>query len=462
MNINLSISPALTIIDKIAVVIFKASAPNVIVDSQEFNPPHSSPRNITFIDVDPGTYIVNTYETTGLPTLGTLRHSFIFDPTFASARIKATDFITIAAPFADTTQYEDTDWKGWTVDTITRNGSRILFEGVDFDFETDIDGDVIGFNLLQIGDILSEGEQFVVTFLPEIVTAEATITTSKFINDTVTITANTTIDETYAGKLTKIQSATSKIVIDLPQLGTIESFLLFPFSSNGGSHVNAVFNTFAGDFIKYLNDDLTQVILGQSEELWLLNTPTEWLVIKGDAGIKNVGQIVDSYDNTDLLNLLFCNGQELNRDVYPRLWNFINQLPGTILVSEATWQDTTGGANNKGKFSTGDGVLTFRLPLLHNAGYLRGVDGSARLAGSYSADSIKDHQHITQSGGVNGLGGAGAFGLSLISYLLGIFSGAGSGRRDLTSVPCDATGALGAAITETKPKDYGIYKLIRI
>ncbi|HIF9256534.1 TPA: phage tail fiber protein [Photobacterium damselae] len=93
----------------------------------------------------------------------------------------------------------------------------------------------------------------------------------------------------------------------------------------------------------------------------------------------------------DKNGLFLPDGRELQRSAYPDLWNAVKSgdLPS---VSEAEWQ-----AGQKGVYSTGDGVTTFRLPSI--GGYFVRIaggadpDASTRKVGAFQADQNKAHSH---------------------------------------------------------------------
>ena len=105
---------------------------------------------------------------------------------------------------------------------------------------------------------------------------------------------------------------------------------------------------------------------------------------------------------------LKLNGATLSRTTYADLWAYANASNNT--VAEASW------SSNWGKFSTGDGSTTFRLPDLRGE-FLRmwddgrGVD-SGRAIGSYVADTLQGHAHMyywANVGPVIGGSGAGVY-----------------------------------------------------
>lgn len=85
-------------------------------------------------------------------------------------------------------------------------------------------------------------------------------------------------------------------------------------------------------------------------------------------------------------------GQILNRRDFPRLW----ALAADTAISDATWQSNI---NNSGRFSTGNGSSTFRMPDLRGV-FVRGLDLGRGLdparsydSGVYVPDSTKPHMH---------------------------------------------------------------------
>lgn len=385
MNINLSLSPATTIINKIAVVIYKASAPNTPVDSQEFNPPHTNPRNLTFTDVDPVAYIVNTYETTGLPTLGTLRHSFIYDPSYTSADIRATEFLKMTA---GQTGYTDATWDGWEIESIERVGVGTQYNGEDVQYYISGNGyRTDGFDLKRTDDSFGDDEKFVVRWYPRITTGPAIIQSAKIFTGSEIIDDHITIDETYNGKLLVVTSDNPIVNITLKPIATIGEFQALGIVSNGGSQVTvSIQSEGATDDFQFGGKTVTEIILGQGEQIMMLTDPANgFLVFSSSSTILQAGKFVDAYDTDIEPNTMNCDGAVLDRDIYKRLWQAVQDMPVTVLVSEATWLSNI---SNQGCFSTGDGSTTFRLPRIYSAGVFKAADGTDRVPGQYEADLV--------------------------------------------------------------------------
>lgn len=460
MDINLSISPAPTIINKLAVVIYKASAPNTAYASQEFDQPHTNPRNITFANVPAETFIVNTYETAGLPSLGTLRHSFIYDPSFTSVQIKATEFLYMTA---GQTGYTDANWAGWEIDTIERVGVGTQYEGAGKDVRYYVPGNGYrddGFDLVQVGDQFSHNEKFVIRFKNKITTG--VIQSAKVFTGTEIITSDTVIDTSYLGKLILVQGSSAVINLDISAISILGDAELLAIVSNGGSHKSCrIKSLLNNDVFQHNGATVDEIILGQSESIEIVTDTANGLIIRNaSATILQAGQFVWAYDTDNEPNVVHANGQVLSRATYRRLWLAVQNLPAGLLVSDSTWNDTTGGANNKGKFSTGNGSTTFRVPQFYSAGFIEAVDGSTRVQGTFKDWQIGDHQHEESIGTLP----TPLFGRGNTARNIGFYNESGPGFiPDLTSKPVNSDGdeMILASGQKGRPQSIGSLILIR-
>lgn len=392
MNINLSLSPATTIINKIVVVIFKASAPNAPVDHQEFDPPHDNPRNISFTDVDPGTYIVNTYETTGYPTLGTLRHSFIYDPSYTQVGIRPTEFLYMTG---GATGYTDATWADWEIESIERVGTGTQYPATDVSYFITGNGyRRDGFDLTDPADEFTDNEKFVIRFYPNIVIAPPVIQSARIFTGVENITTDTLIDETLKGKFLFVNSSDLVVMLTFKAIASLGSFDIYGIKSNGGNQVRVgIVSEGGADIFQHNGSTTDEINLGQGETLWLLSDPTnKWIVIQASEGITLAGQFADAYSKDLYENFMLADGSDLNKTTYRRLWLAAQAMPSGTIVSEATWNSVGDGANNKAFFAD-ISATTFRIPRIYAVGILKPVDGVTRLAGSYEADAIKAHNH---------------------------------------------------------------------
>lgn len=73
-----------------------------------------------------------------------------------------------------------------------------------------------------------------------------------------------------------------------------------------------------------------------------------------------IGSIIKTLSTTIPNGYLEANGSLVSRSGYTGLWNFIKAK--AVVVTDAIWQSEYAKNNNIGKYSYGDGALTFRLP----------------------------------------------------------------------------------------------------
>lgn len=156
-------------------------------------------------------------------------------------------------------------------------------------------------------------------------------------------------------------------------------------------------------------------------------------------GGDKIGQIRFSINPNIEPGYLALNGQEVNRDDYPNLWEWVQQQVG-FLVEEGEWQSLSTAHNgNVGKYSVGNGSTTFRLP---NLGcWVRGGGTAAGVGGNLDAGlpNITGTLTTKATAGVTDrtdLGiGAGAFASTMQSYAYynsgsTMYTGSGQARFD--------------------------------
>lgn len=414
MNINLSLSPAPGITSNYLVVaIYNTTAPATVVASQSFAAPHAAPVNISFTNLNGGTYYVKTFESTdGTPT-GVIRHQFLYDPTFGTANVRVDLVLTVGVSTglkAGTNTYNDTSLAGWNY-TLERRGVGSMVDlaksAANADYQTINTG---GFQLLQTGDVFGQGEVFIVHFLPQVtsVAPQQSQTAGAIWAGVKEITSDITLTSSDMGKYCNIKGSTPIVNITLPASNAVVDGTLIAFLSEGGSHIAANIIPAGTDQIKYIGDTWNNAdpfTICQGEEVWLAYHNNAWRVMMADGAWRNIGSIVTTYSK-NMLNVLPGDGNTYNRAYYPRLWRWINKLETGLLVDDSTWnfrQDNTSQGNpyhfypNVAKFSRGDASATFRMPLLiktfddnnnlKSGGYFRSVGGTD-IAGTMVADKV--------------------------------------------------------------------------
>lgn len=79
----------------------------------------------------------------------------------------------------------------------------------------------------------------------------------------------------------------------------------------------------------------------------------------------------------------YC-GQEVSRETYSALWNWVNQ--SNLVVSESEWQAISLAQNGSvAKYSSGDGASTFRVPRI--VGYAKGASSTVE-AGTHQKEGL--------------------------------------------------------------------------
>lgn len=105
------------------------------------------------------------------------------------------------------------------------------------------------------------------------------------------------------------------------------------------------------------------------------------------------GTVLHGYFLTAPAGYLLCNGALVSRATYAALWAHAQAQSG-LVVSDVAW---SASADARGRFSSGDGSTTFRLPDLRGE-FIRGLDLSrgvdtGRTLGSWLADELRSHDH---------------------------------------------------------------------
>lgn len=103
-----------------------------------------------------------------------------------------------------------------------------------------------------------------------------------------------------------------------------------------------------------------------------------------------VGTVIMGYFPTAPVGFLHGLGQLVARSTYPVLWAYVQA--NSLVVDDASWL-----FGDTGRFSSGDGATTFRLPYLAGefvrlADMGRGLD-AGRTLGSVQAGSVGPHTH---------------------------------------------------------------------
>ncbi|MGN6416151.1 MAG: hypothetical protein ACTHMC_01575 [Pseudobacter sp.] len=441
--------------------VYDASAPTVLVDSIPLPKPYGGTKNITFMNLEGIVYNFRLFESATTSPVGTVLNGFSFQPSLGSITVVRNDlYLTgdISPDFpSGQNGYDDNSLIGWSFD-LERVGMGTLEKGVDYELTLDgVPDDSLaanGWRLLRDEDVVGEEERFVHHFQPR-VTSSSSGTGSggggNMIAGSTILDSDIVLDNTYMKKVCLLQgNGVDYFTVALPPLSTVADNQLVGFISAGGDHVNASVVVDNTDSILF-NGIRSRMTMGQCEQFWLFKAYDMWNVAFPDGNFKTVGEIVYSYVMTEL-NSVFANGGILSRTTYARLWNdFVSQLPPSMLISDSGWNSTQviNGRTvyiNRGKFTTGDGSTTFRVPMIYAVGNLKIVDGSTRLAGSFEADQVGQFSgtiNIPQGNSYTGGGGNDR-------------TGRGSASPNDLSVTTTFN-----SNKENKEANFGVYALIR-
>lgn len=331
-------------------------------------------------------YRVILWENTTAVVGGTSRVSADFKASTNQISFRADLVYTYAGVggvFTSNTTIVDASLIGYNI-SYEQFGSGTLTQGVDYSYNS-ATGTII---LLAAGVTYQSGQKMVVHFQPQ-VSASAPVYSGISAGSIVAI--STVLTNSSANQAIYCQGSGGSFIITLPGLSTMTDYQPIEFYSAGGNHINVKLLCGGADNIQW-NVLRTNIILGQAEQITLYKANGVWNVKNPSPNIKMVGEILYRYSNVEFPNLL-ANGTIISRVTYSRLWDYVSGLPASAVVAEAIWTNTSVANGityfiNKGKFSSGDGSTTFRIPVLYGVGFLKAVDGVLRLAGSLETEQV--------------------------------------------------------------------------
>lgn len=182
--------------------------------------------------------------------------------------------------------------------------------------------------------------------------------------------------------------------ITFPDLSLIADDVHVTFQTHGGNQNYLKLQFDAGDTVRFMNQDVNVIYLARCEKISLYFKSGVCYVIDYDGNACRRGSVLQDYDSnrdSDLRCLLYADEATgvLNKNDYPGLYEFVNQLSGTSVCSLGTsvgqWSYDSGGGvyPNKRKFGIDTGAQTFRVP------HLSGM--SAKMystPGVYESDAV--------------------------------------------------------------------------
>jgi hypothetical protein len=345
--------------------------------------------------------------------------------------------------------FEKPNYIGWEIVISEISGRGIMIRGLDYSW----DKTTGTFQLLQSGDLFVDGTYYNIHFNSIDTTEGNSYPTLNDYQFNIIID-NIKIDASYFGKKLICSPVVSFITVKLPDIYALVPGRKLMIEVDGTDQQCVHIVTGFGEPINFFNG-MIYLLPGERLSIYSMlrdGTP-EYRFCDAFGNFTTVGNMVstdDTYNSS--LNMIPLDGRNLNTLKYARLYNqFVLNLPIDQVVNYADWE--TG--NNKYKYSYSDGT-NFHIP--DRRGMFERNNNTGK-AGDFFDHQMLSHQHITQSGGINTFGGG--YGATLLNFFVGIFSGPGTGKRDITSLPSSNNGTILPNVgSETMPVNTLINKYV--
>lgn len=414
MQINMTVwgtGPTVTN-NKLRYLAFEASAPNAEVARITEDPPHSFPHPVTINVPNPVVHIVKIY-TTPDESLGSLISEFIYDPTYTNVEVR----MPLELMVGGSGEFDPADGAqaipvipsliGWDWYPEMRSKGGTLYSG-EYDKLESVLGNGVDYFALKGDDVFVAPDFVFIHFKPKISLSQPVFTYLNLYNGIKEITGNDTQDATYYRKLCEIVSPGPSPIIQLLPLSAVPAETILTFSTHRGLQKQATIKAAVGEII--FHDRMTDpaLFMGEGEVLWIMRGETGWRVVNDWKGMANTGLQV----NLEVLrpNTIIFNGgglvdgggnpAGLPRAIYPRaVWYVETQLlPGQVLPYDVR---QAGGDNLSGFWAVDDDNIYTPDYRGHTRRALPGTRGNdadrdnSALAGSYEADQLRRHRHLT-------------------------------------------------------------------
>ncbi len=328
------------IVDWLVVKARKTSTPLVVEASEAYAPPQPANRNVVVPavgNIDPTIYYIDFYESPDGVALGILLAQFVYDlknqRIIAERRYYKVGGIHANDPPANQDTLTDTYLDGKTISGVFMEGIGRPLVPPDYDFK-EYDPVVGGGIKLLNGKLFAQDEVVVV----EISFAVDQITTTGgggLYNGVVTLTANTTLNNTHRGKRLKCESnSSSRQVHTLEDVATVPDGTFYHFTQNAGNQLQTKILPFAGQSITYNKTIWTEMTIAPGEYLRIEKTGSIWEATMVHPGILQVGERIPAQWK-DHPNAFPEDGTLYDGDDYPRIWDFVkNKLPATHKITD--------------------------------------------------------------------------------------------------------------------------------
>lgn len=336
------------------------------------------------------------------------------------------------------------DYLGWDIIPTEQAGGRgLMVEGVDYSW----DPVTATFNLLQLDDVFNNAQYYNIHFEPQQQTAGGSYpTVTDFVINFLDV--DTTLDDTYFGKMLIIEPTGIYTEITLPAIATVPDGRKMMVNTRGAGFAAIKFLTQGADTINFLNGTLI-AMLNEEFSIYVFDHPVngrEYRVCDIDGNFKSVGQsVADDGIAADVWNRKLLDGSSLDKYQYARLYEFVENLP----LAQVVDYDSHATGNNKylwGRANSANpaNANKFLVPDRRNLFERNNQSGKA---GDYQAEMIKaTGTNITLPYVQNNAAGA----------TFGITDGPNYGTPPQTIACTFGTG------TETRPVNYLINKYVLV
>jgi hypothetical protein len=387
VNITTNVSPAT--VNTLRMNLYNSKAPTAVLATLE---QAWNEENIwTFTDLTPGVnYIYNLFE---VDSNGIVLQQYTKNPNFTSRSagsiaVKSPQDIQVGVTpglVAGTTSATFSDWAGWDV-TIEDIGAGTMQRGVGYAY--DIATGTL--TLLGSGHVFINTQRFFVRFEPKVIAAS--IATRDLWSDIKLIADNISLDPTDAGKKMIIVGNPTFLNINLPLINTASNSI-FWFESAKGNHINATITSLNGNAIDWMEGGKTRLYIGQSENIAIYRYNDTWRVHSYEGNFLTVGTEFTSHANS-YINAVPLDGSQLNKDEYPRLYEWILNLPTDLRVPFDSWLGNN--TLNRFKYSLANSAGFFRVPDVRGQ-YQVNAGSSGLVVGKTGATEVRPGDFQSQT-----------------------------------------------------------------
>lgn len=210
------------------------------------------------------------------------------------------------------------------------------------------------------------------------------------------LTSGYTLTAEDVGMLLSATTTSGVFNITLPNASFLPHGAILPFLSYTAPGSVIFIQTTDGQFIRTKAPD-TKIYMHNEERLVLIGLTDHFRVLSAEGNFFEAGEEIKA--RREMNNTLAMKGQSLQRNLYPRLWNYIASLTvGQEVTTESTWFSHS--TTYRGLFTTGNGTTTFRLPdergtfdRMLDLGRGLDIGRTHNYPGGYEADDFKSHNH---------------------------------------------------------------------